>query len=79
MEATAKFDFEAKAEDDLSFKRGDCLKVRITHTHTDMQTLPWFVFSNIARHKSHKKLSAYKNIQMTDFIYMLSIKQSISM
>ncbi|XP_005936885.1 GRB2-related adapter protein 2b [Haplochromis burtoni] len=27
MEATAKFDFEAKAEDDLSFKRGDCLKI----------------------------------------------------
>ncbi|KAL3996915.1 hypothetical protein ACER0C_009571 [Sarotherodon galilaeus] len=27
MEATAKFDFEANAEDDLSFKRGDCLKI----------------------------------------------------
>ncbi|XP_030596218.1 GRB2-related adapter protein 2b [Archocentrus centrarchus] len=27
MEAMAKFDFEATAEDDLSFKKGDCLKI----------------------------------------------------
>lgn len=33
MEATAKFDYEAAAADELSFRKGELLVVR-THTHT---------------------------------------------
>ncbi|XP_008279175.1 growth factor receptor-bound protein 2-like, partial [Stegastes partitus] len=27
MEATAKYDFKASSDDDLSFRKGDCLKI----------------------------------------------------
>lgn len=59
MEATAKFDFEAKAEDDLSFKRGDCLKVRITHTQTCKHFLGLFLatslFTKVIKSCQHAK------------------------
>lgn len=39
MEAIAKYDFKATADDELSFKRGDILKVRGDAQQTPRQPL----------------------------------------
>lgn len=34
MESTAKYNYEAAADGELSFRRGQCLKVRTMDSHT---------------------------------------------
>lgn len=40
MEAIAKYDFKATADDELSFKRGDILKVSAAAKHAAALTSP---------------------------------------
>lgn len=46
MEATAKYDFHATADDELSFRKGECLKVKIMNTHT-MRNIHTKILNNL--------------------------------
>ena len=56
MEATAKYDFKATADDEMSFKKGEQLTVRHTHTHTHtfvINTTHTFLVMNSSQYKKY--------------------------